>query len=233
MVLERIIALTLSYLLGALPIGWIIVWLIAHKDIRYHASGRMGTSNVIRMVGVPAGILNSVLDFLKGYAGVWVISLIIEDAPQWMKALGGFLAVLGHIYSIYIIEKRRDGKYYFRGGAGGMTSVGAAVAFWPPVLLWSGIPALLMYLLLGYASITTMSVNFFALIVFIVRAATGADPGWWYVVYSVATLLLVIDALRPNIQRLQRKEERIMRFSLHARLKAKREREKQSKAGEE
>ena len=219
MTLERVIALMLSYLIGALPMGWIIVWIKSHQDIRYHGSGRMGTSNVIRMAGIPAGLVNSVLDFLKGFAGVWVVRLIITEPPAWMEALAGFLTVLGHIYSIFIIEKRRDGKYYFRGGAGGITSLGVSTAFWLPVLLWSGIPALILYVLVGYASVATLSVNVFALIVFIVRSISGADPTWWYVVYSVVTLIIVIDTLKPNLKRLLRGDERVMRFSLHAKIK--------------
>lgn len=221
MIFERVIALILSYLIGALPMGWIIVWLKSRQDIRYHGSGRMGTSNVIRMAGIPAGVINSVLDFLKGFAGVWIVRLIIADPPAWIEALAGFLAVLGHIYSIYIIEKRRNGRYYFRGGAGGITSLGAATAFWLPILPWSGIPAMILYLFVGYASVATLSLNLFALTAFIIRAASGADPTWWYVVYSVVTLLIVIDTLKPNLKRLMRGEERIMRFSLHAKIKEK------------
>lgn len=53
-----------------------------------------------------------------------------------------------------------------------------------------------------------MSINVVALICFIVRAALGLDPTWWYAVYAFFTLLLVLKALRPNIRRLRRGEER-------------------------
>ncbi len=223
---EILISLIMSYLIGSIPFGWIIVWIKKHQDIRYHASGKMGTSNVIRMTDVPTGIITFFLDLFKGYAGVWVVRLIMDPAPAWMEAVGGFLAVLGHVYSIFIVEKRRDGRYYFRGGAGGMTSMGAAIALWPPVILYSGIPSLLIYFIFGYASVATMSINVVALICFIVRAALGLDPTWWYAVYAFFTLLLVLKALRPNIRRLRRGEERVMGFSIRGKIKAKKEAER-------
>jgi len=99
------ISLIVCYLLGALPVGWIIVWLTKKRDIRYYASGRMGTSNVIRMVGIAAGLVTLALDFTKGYLAVQVVRAINPNAGTWVEAIGGFLAVLGHVFSIFLIEK--------------------------------------------------------------------------------------------------------------------------------
>lgn len=218
------ISLVVCYLFGALPIGWIVVWLTKKQDIRYHASGRMGTSNVIRMVGVGAGMLTFVLDFLKGFSAVIIVRAINPSASAWVEAIGGFLSVLGHVYSIFLIEKRPDGKYYLRGGAGGVTSIGVSVALWPPILFWIGIPAILIYLIIGYASIATISLNVIGLIVFTVREIFKFEPhSPWFILYSLLTLGLVIYTLRPNLKRLVRGEERVMRFSLHAKLKRKKE----------
>ncbi len=218
--MQLLIALGLSYLVGALPIGWILVWLVKKKDIRYHASGRIGTSNVIRMLGVPAGLVTLVFDFAKGYLGVWIIRAIVSTPAEWMQALGGFLSVLGHVYSVYIVEKRRDGKYYFRGGAGGITSIGAAMGLWWPIIFFIGIPALLVYLTIGYASIATITLNVCSVIVFTTMVLFDIAPNsWWFVLYGVACLTLVLIALRPNLKRLRRGEERVMRFSLHAKLR--------------
>lgn len=219
---STLVSLLLCYLIGALPIGWVIVWLAKKQDIRYHASGRMGTSNVIRMVGAGAGLLTLALDFLKGYGAVITVRAINPAVSLWVEAIGGFLSVLGHVYSIYLIEKRRDGKYYLRGGAGGVTSIGVSVGLWPPILLWIGIPAILIYLIFGYASIATISLNVFGLIVFAVREAFKLEPhSPWFILYSLLTLGLVIYTLRPNLKRLARGEERVMKFSLHAKIRRK------------
>ena len=102
-----------AYLIGAIPWGWIFVWLVKHKDIRYIASGRMGMSNVMRTAGTFWGILTAVMDVLKGVAAVLAARLFVSAPEPWMTAAGGFFAVVGHIYSVYMIEKHRDGKFYF------------------------------------------------------------------------------------------------------------------------
>ena len=67
--------------------------------------------------------------------------------------------------------------------------------------------ALLFYVLVGYASLTTISIALSATGVFLVRALRGTNP-WEYVFFGGAALLTVIIALRPNIQRLINGTER-------------------------
>ena len=90
-----------AYLAGAIPFGWIIVKIIKNKDIRYIASGRMGMSNVMRVAGIFWGIVTAVLDVLKGIAAIRIANLFIPEPEPWMTTIGGILAVLGHIYSVF------------------------------------------------------------------------------------------------------------------------------------
>ena len=109
-----------AYLIGAIPFGWIFVKIKTGRDIRYIASGRMGMSNVTRVAGKFWGILTAVMDVVKGIAAIHVARLFVAEPEPWMLTVGGILAVLGHIYSIFMIERRRDKRFYFRGGAGGL-----------------------------------------------------------------------------------------------------------------
>ena len=70
-----------AYLIGAIPWGWIFVWFVKHKDIRYIASGRMGMSNVMRTAGTFWGILTAVMDVLKGVAAVLAARQAPPDRP--------------------------------------------------------------------------------------------------------------------------------------------------------
>ncbi len=197
-----------AYLIGSIPWGWLFVWFLKHKDIRYMGSGRMGMSNVMRNAGTFWGILTAVLDILKGTAAILAARLFVPEPEPWMKAVGGVLAVLGHIYSIFLIEKRRNGRYYLRGGAGGLTSCGVGVALWPAgFLISTPLPCLIIYLFGGYASVATAMFNVFAAIGFAVGAATG-KCSWWYVAYALAAEVLVLISLRPNFKRLARGDER-------------------------
>ena len=219
---QYFIVLCLAYLIGSLPVGWIVVWLVSRQDIRYHASGKMGTSNVIRTVGVKWGILTAVADVMKGVLAVWVVRWSFPERIDWMIAAAGMAAVLGHIKSVFLIETRPNGQVRLRGGAGGLTSLGVVIGIWPPVIFFSGIPALILYLTLGYASVATFSINLFALIAFIAMRAMGIEPcSWWYALYGVFGLAIVFIALIPNYKRLRSGKERVMKFSLNARLRSK------------
>ena len=196
-----------AYLAGAIPFGWIIVKIIKNKDIRYIASGRMGMSNVMRVAGTFWGIVTAVLDVLKGIAAIRIANLFMTEPEPWMTTIGGILAVLGHIYSIFLIERRRDGKYYFRGGAGGLTSAGAGAALWSGYLLAMPLPCLLIYLFTGYASVAVACFNIFGLIGYIIGAYLG-KCSWWYCLYAVMAEILVLISLKPNFKRLRRGDER-------------------------
>jgi glycerol-3-phosphate acyltransferase PlsY len=59
----------------------------------------------------------------------------------------------------------------------------------------------------GYASLTTLSVGLITILIFGVRASLGLGP-WAYAFYGLFVELLMIWALRPNLQRLKDGTER-------------------------
>ncbi len=52
-----------------------------------------------------------------------------------------------------------------------------------------------------------MSIAFLSIVVFSIRAAQGLSP-WVYVLYGVVAEIILIWALRPNIERLRQGNER-------------------------
>ena len=98
-----------------------------------------------------------------------------------------------------------------RGGAGGAACLGGALGLWPASVLVILPLILFVYLFIGYASVTTMSIAFFATVVFLVKAIQGTLP-WQYVVYGLAAEAMLVWALRPNIQRLREGTERMHGF---------------------
>jgi hypothetical protein len=85
----------------------------------------------------------------------------------------------------------------------------------------------IVFFTVGIASVTTMSVAFFAIIIFAIRAVQGLGP-WSDVLYGVLAEILLLIALRPNLKNLIAGNERVVHMSLHGRLKEKREAEKNS-----
>lgn len=204
-----ILVLILAYLMGSIPFGFVVVKIINGRDVLKIESGRTGGTNAMRAAGVGAGLITAILDVLKGAATAWVVSWLAPQLP-WVQVGAALLAIIGHNYSIFLIY-RKDGKWALRGGAGGATALGGAIALWNPIALIILPIALIVYLFIGYASVTTMSIAFIAMIVFIVRAVLGLSP-WVYVIYGALALLVLVWALRPNIKRLKEGTERVVGF---------------------
>ena len=194
-----------SYVIGSVPFGLIVVKLMTGKDVRTIASGRTGGTNAMRAAGPWAGVLTAVLDILKAAATVWLAQVVTPNV--WIHTLAPIVAVIGHNYSIFLIERDPNGRIRLRGGAGGAAAGGGAFGLWPPVAFFLIPLGLLTWYVTGYASVTTLSIGVMTILIFGVRAARGLGP-WAYVFYGLLVELLMIWALRPNLKRLMDGTER-------------------------
>jgi len=211
----------LGYILGSIPFGLLIVKIRTGKDIRDVESGRTGGTNAMRAAGFWAGIFTAIMDVLKGAVAVWIAQAIMPE-NHLTHVLAAIGAIIGHNYSIFLPEKDEDGKFVrLRGGAGGAPTVGGAIGLWAPSVFIIVTLGALTFFLVGIASIVTMSVALFALIVFSVRAYLGLSP-WMDVLYGVVALALLVWALRPNIQKLMAGDERVIKYSLYGKIREKR-----------
>lgn len=199
--------LLVSYLIGSIPFGYLVVRFFSGKDIRKVESGRTGGTNAMRAAGIWAGLSTAILDVMKGAFVVWIAGWIAPDYV-WLKVLAPVAAVIGHNYSIFIIE-RKDGRIRLRGGAGGAPTVGGALGLWAPSILIILPAGALILFGIGYASVATMSVAFLAMLIFAYRALIGISP-WQYILYGLATEIILIIALIPNIRRLLNGNERVV-----------------------
>lgn len=204
-----LLTLIIAYLMGSIPFGFLVVKLVNGRDVREIESGRTGGTNAWRAAGIGAGALTAILDVGKGAATAWVVSWLAPSQP-WVQVGAALLAIIGHNYSIFLV-KRENGRWALRGGAGGATCLGGAIALWNPIVLIILPIALLVYLFVGYASVTTMSIAFIAMVVFFIRAILGLSP-WLYAVYGALALLVLVWALRPNLKRLIEGTERVVGF---------------------
>ncbi|MDO8754084.1 MAG: glycerol-3-phosphate acyltransferase [Anaerolineales bacterium] len=214
--------IVLAYVFGSIPFGLLIVKLKTGKDIREVESGRTGGTNAMRAAGFWAGLATAMLDILKGAGAVWVAQLVTPD-HHWVHVIAPIAAILGHNHSIFLPERDEKGKLLrLRGGAGGAPSVGGAMGLWPASILIILPLGMLAFFTLGIASVTTMAVALFAIIIFAIRASQGLMP-WMDVWYGVGAEILLIWALRPNIKKLFEGNERVVKYSLNGWLRARRE----------
>jgi glycerol-3-phosphate acyltransferase PlsY len=191
-----IIAIIVGYLLGSIPVGFLVVRLVKGVDVRQVGSGRTGGANVLRAAGWQVALLSGAGDVLKGTLAVLLARWL--GGPPLLQAIAGVAAVAGHNYPVTLS---------LQGGAGTATAIGGAIALW----FWSGV--LLLPVLFGVilsthrASLGSIAVACLLPCVFVLRALLGAGP-WVHLVHGVLTSVLVLWSLRPNIRRLLRREER-------------------------
>jgi glycerol-3-phosphate acyltransferase PlsY len=211
----------LAYLFGSIPFGLLIVKLKTGKDIRQVESGRTGGTNAMRAAGFWAGVATAMLDILKGFGAAYVAQKVTPDG--WTHVIAPLAAIIGHNYSIFLPVRDENGKWIgLSGGAGGAPSVGGAMGLWPGSILIILPLGALTFFTIGIASITTMAVALFAIIIFAIRASQGLMP-WVTVWYGVGAEILLVWALRPNLKKLFGGNERIVKYSLNGWLKARRE----------
>ncbi len=209
-ILAPMLVLLVSYLSGSIPFGLLIVKLRTGKDIRQVESGRTGGTNAMRAAGVWAGLATAFADMLKAAATVWLARATTPGNP-WIEILAPVMAILGHNYSVFLLERNDQGRLRFRGGAGGAPCVGGSVGLWfPSLLIIVPLGAIILYFG-GYASVTTMSAALISTLIFAYRAWLGASP-WEYALYGIISLLVLMWALRPNIKRLLNGTERVVGF---------------------
>lgn len=205
--LSPITVILLSYLVGSIPFGWIFVKIKTGKDIRDVQSGRTGGTNAMRAAGVPIGVYTAITDIYKGTGMVQLAQLSNPD-NYLLHALAGVAAIVGHNYSIFLIQRSPTGKWRLAGGAGGGTSLGGSIGLWAPSGLIILPIAILIYYFVGYASVTTISVAVMSIIIFSIGAMQEFFA-WDYVVFGILSLAMLLWALRPNLRALRAGTERL------------------------
>jgi len=223
-IINLVLVIVLSYLVGSIPFGLIIVKTFTGKDVREVGSGRTGGTNAMRAAGLFAGVLTGLGDILKGLVSGWLADTLVPG-NELVKVVAVTLAIIGHNYSIFLLKRNNAGRLALEGGAGGATAFGGAVALWPPIWMILLPLCVLVYIFIGYASIMTISVGFFSILIFSVTAYLGITPPV-FILYGVFSFIIVLVALRPNLHRLRNGTERTV--GLRRYLEKKREAQKAS-----
>ena len=182
-----------SYLLGAIPTGYLIARKVMGIDIREHGSGNPGAANVYRTVGKWAGICTFLVDGFKGFIPTCLALRLFPDL-YWPAILCGTIAILGHMWTIYL---------KFRGGKGVATSAGVFAALLPIPTALAFASFVVCVALWGRISIGSIvaSVVLPATSFFIGQHPMGVN------IMVTAIGALVIYKHVPNIKRLLAKKE--------------------------
>lgn len=120
--MTAVAAAAAGYLLGSVPVAFIVARMARRVDIRTVGSGNVGATNVWRTIGPRAALATLVLDVTKGAAAVWLARHLGGGEPA--EAAAGLAAIVGHAYPVWL---------RFAGGKGVATALGACLAWSPAV----------------------------------------------------------------------------------------------------
>src|SRR5262249_28449955 len=114
--MNLVLAALMSYFLGSIPFGYLLVRLFHGKDVRQTGSGNIGATNVSR-TSPALGAITLLLDAVKGMAAVILTRIIFPDHKQiQLSVVAALFAIVGHIFPVWL---------RFRGGKGVATGLGS------------------------------------------------------------------------------------------------------------
>lgn len=122
--LPGILSIIIGYLLGSIPIAYIVSRIRKGVDIRNVGSGNMGAANVMREIGTHEGIFVGLIDIAKG-VGAILIAQALNISELWVFG-AGFAALVGHNFPVFA---------GFRGGRGSATIIGIFLVLAPQSML--------------------------------------------------------------------------------------------------
>jgi glycerol-3-phosphate acyltransferase PlsY len=117
-----ILSISIAYLLGSIPFGYLLVRIFRNEDIRQRGSGNIGATNVARSGSKGLGLATLLLDLGKGFAGV-MIAKHLAPGMYDVAVAAAVAAVVGHVFPVWL---------GFRGGKGVACALGVLLALtWP------------------------------------------------------------------------------------------------------
>ncbi|MBK1406153.1 glycerol-3-phosphate 1-O-acyltransferase PlsY [Staphylococcus hominis] len=193
-----VLMLILSYLIGAIPNGYVIGKVFLKKDIREFGSGNTGATNSFRVLGKPAGFIVTFLDIFKGFITVFF--------PLWFSVhaqgpistffthglIVGIFAIIGHVYPIYL---------KFKGGKAVATSAGVVLGVNPILLLILAVIFFGILYLTKYVSLSS--------IIAAISCVIGSLIIHDYILFGMSAFvsIILIFRHRSNIVRIFKGEE--------------------------
>jgi len=188
--------LAISYLLGSIPWGYMLLRWRMGVDVREYGSGTTGTTNVLRTGGGGAAAVVLALDVVKGLLAVVLARVIIEDTAAEMAA--GLMALVGHNWPVFL---------QFKGGRGILTGIGGLWIMAPIVAAVAAVSFVLITLVSRYVSLGNILGVFIAAWTMLALALFGVYSNI-YTLYVFVGGGIIIWQHRDNIRRIRQGNER-------------------------
>lgn len=186
-----------GYIVGSIPVGYLIGRYWFGADLFKQGSRRMGATNALRVIGVRAAALIFVADMLKGAIPALAAGLLLAQRPEF-QAIAGLAAVAGHSWSIFV---------GLRGGRGVATAFGAALVIFPLAILLAVPVGMALIIILRYASVASMGAALISLGSGVLLYVSGLWSSTWGLIFVASAVFLILWQHRENMRRLARGTE--------------------------
>lgn len=195
---ELTAVVVVSYLIGSIPMGYLLGRALQGVDIRDYGSGSIGATNVYRVLGRWPFLAVMVLDAAKGYVPVLTVWYIF--GAHDLQVASGIAAVMGHDFPVYI---------GFRGGRGVATSFGVYAALALPLAVGLFAVGAFILIALRYMSVVSMVTVPLGALVLLLLAVFHVNDDFTYTktIFGAFATAFVLLTHIGNIKRLLKKTE--------------------------
>ncbi len=195
--------LLFAYIMGSIPIGWIVGKVFYGLDIRKSGSGNIGATNALRLFGTTTGIIVLLLDMGKGFLATWLSYMLLPLGSPFV-AISALLVIVGHVFPLFL---------GFKGGKGVATAGGAFLALAPVSL---GIALLVFIIVVAvsrYVSLGSICAAFAFLIHSLWSLWHSGNTDYASLILISLVVLMIIFMHRSNLQRLISGNEHRIKFT--------------------
>ena len=197
--IELLVKVLASYLIGSVVGSLVVGRLRGGVDIRTLGSGNAGGTNALRTQGKAFAFWVILIDVAKGWVAARVIAtLVVPGMPaavpelrEWLPAVCAAAAIVGHVYPAW---------HRFRGGKGVATLAGALAGVAPTLL----VPVLLTWLsavaLFGFVSLASILA---AVLLPVYALLFDTQPREPLVAFGAFVAAIVLFTHRSNLARIR------------------------------
>jgi len=165
-------AIVIGYLFGNIQASFLLGKIFKGIDIREKGTANAGASNAVIVMGWKFGVATFIIDMLKAACAMWLVKYLTSGNIE-LSVLAGVMAMVGHIYPIFL---------RFKGGKGIASIMGIMVGL-------NGFIAIVLYLTIILGTVVTNYLSLGELLILVLFPLSVYLLG-----YSNVVLWLIIFA---------------------------------------
>ena len=193
MIVEKVVAVLIGYVLGLFETGYIFGKL-KNVDIRQHGSGNAGSTNALRVFGLKGGLITFAGDLSKSLLAVFLVWLLYRntcpDSILLLMMYGGLGAIIGHNFPFYL---------GFNGGKGIACTAGFILAIFPgiaPIAFGAFFIVVFVTRFVSLGSLVAVSLAFLQFVLFVNMGWIKVHPQDMAEAYLIMIIILALAFIR-------------------------------------